>query len=85
MGQLNENEIWDEVARRKRTFHTNEKPDKIRLWLLTYPSCIKRQILMRDLIPLHKYPARCLGWYYPSKRAYEKYVIPRLNKYGDNQ
>ena len=85
MGQLNDNEIWDEVARRKRTFHANEKPDDIHLWLLAYPGDIKRQILARDLIPLHKYPRGCPGWYYPSIEAYEKYVKPKLIKYGDNQ
>lgn len=72
--------VWAEMARRKKTFHKSEKWDTIELWGLFFPSYVKRLVKKGLLIPVGKENKRCLCWYYPSEKAWEKHIKPLLSK-----
>lgn len=78
MGYLSRKFIVREMALRKLMFHKDENWSEIRLWGLFYAGDIRKYIDKGELISYGKYGKRCLGWYYPSKEFYEKYILPEI-------
>ena len=79
----NENKIWAEMARRKVRFYNNKNWSDINLWGLFAPSDIKPQIKRKELLahngimPQNSH----LGWFIPSKKAYNEFIKPLIDKY----
>jgi hypothetical protein len=67
--------VFKEMARRYKRFHGGDAFSNINLWLLTYPSEVKK-FVGRYLIPYNKEEAKCLNWYYPTEKGIEE-----INKY----
>ena len=68
-----------EMARRKQTFHADEKWDEINLWGLFFKSQVRRHLKNGWLTPHTEPGFRCLGWYQPSKEYWESSILPLCN------
>jgi len=75
-----DDEIWDEMARRKLQFHRSENWDEIRLWGLFEWEDISH-LLEEGLLVTDMKSENVTVWVRPSKEAWENYIKPLTSRY----
>ena len=83
--QINDRELWAEMARRKVRFHNNEEWDKIKLWGLFEWGSIKKQRDNGDLSCPGYTEENKTVWCFPSQEAWETKIKPLIEKYSLEQ
>lgn len=73
------NEIWAEMARRKKQFHASEDWRTLRLWGLFNWNDVKRQLDRGELLTDMRKENRTV-WVWPSEQAYRARIEPLLAK-----
>ena len=73
------NEVWAEMARRKKRFHPDEEWQDIRLWGLFRWGQI-RWFFDEGLLTTHMKKEHKIVWVRPTEKAYHEHIEPLLDK-----